>query len=154
MIYEGSLSADNKKICIVVSRFNSTITQKLVSAAKDFIIRSGGNEQSIDIIYVPGAFEIGYAVKQACKKKVYDGIICLGCIIRGGTPHFEYLASQSTAAAAQLSLEFNIPISNGILTVENMEQALERSGIKMGNKGWEAASALIELINVSRAFNA
>ena len=144
-IYEGELLAKGLKFAIVVSRFNDFITNKLLDGAVDALVRHGAVEQNIDIIKVPGAFEIPLAAKIIADKNKHNAIICLGTIIRGATSHFEYVAAEATKGIATASLETGIPISFGILTTDSIEQAVERAGSKSGNKGWDAALVAIEM---------
>jgi 6,7-dimethyl-8-ribityllumazine synthase len=144
-IYEGELLAKGLKFAIIVSRFNDFITNKLLDGAVDALLRHGAVEQNVDIIKVPGAFEIPLAAKIIAKKKKHNAIICLGTIIRGATSHFEYVAAEATKGIATASLETGLPISFGILTTESIEQAVERAGSKSGNKGWDAALVAIEM---------
>ena len=144
-IYEGELLAKGLKFAIVVSRFNDFITNKLLDGAVDALVRHGAVEQNVDVIKVPGAFEIPLAAKTVAEKKKHNAIICLGTIIRGATTHYEYVASEATKGIATASLETGLPISFGILTTESIEQAVERAGSKSGNKGWDAALVAIEM---------
>jgi 6,7-dimethyl-8-ribityllumazine synthase len=146
--YNGQLIARGFKFALIVSRFNDFITGKLLDGAIDAVVRSGGDKKNIDVLRVPGAFEIPLAAKRAARTKKYDAVICLGAVIRGETPHFEYVASEVTKGIALLNLEFAIPIAYGIITADNTEQAIERAGNKMGNKGFQAARAAIELLNL------
>ena len=146
--YSGQLIAKGFKFAVVVSRFNEFITSRLLEGAIDAIVRSDGKNEDIDVIRVPGAFEIPLVVKRAALSKKYDAIICLGAVIRGETPHFDYVASEVTKGIALLNLEFTIPITYGIITADNTEQAIERAGNKMGNKGFEAARSAVELLNL------
>ena len=144
----GYLKADNLKFGIVVSRFNSLITEKLLEGAIDCIVRHGGNTENITVVRVPGAFEIPLIAKKMAKSGKYDAIVCLGAVIRGSTPHFDYVASEVSKGIALVGLETEIPISFGILTTDTLEQAIERAGTKMGNKGFDAALSAIEMANV------
>jgi len=146
--YSGQLIAKGFKFAVVVSRFNEFITGRLLEGAIDAIVRSDGKQEDIDVIRVPGAFEIPLVVKRAALSKKYDAIICLGAVIRGETPHFDYVASEVTKGIALLNLEFTIPITYGIITADTTEQAIERAGNKMGNKGFEAARSAVELLNL------
>jgi 6,7-dimethyl-8-ribityllumazine synthase len=146
--YSGQLIAKGFKFAVVVSRFNEFITGRLLEGAIDAIVRSDGKKEDIDVIRVPGSFEIPLVVKRAALAKKYDAIICLGAVIRGETPHFDYVASEVTKGIALLNLEFTIPITYGIITADNTEQAIERAGNKMGNKGFEAARSAVELLNL------
>lgn len=146
--YSGQLIAKGFKFAVVVSRFNEFITGRLLEGAIDAIVRSDGKKEDIDVIRVPGSFEIPLVVKRTALSKKYDAIICLGAVIRGETPHFDYVASEVTKGIALLNLEFTIPITYGIITADNTEQAIERAGNKMGNKGFEAARSAVELLNL------
>ena len=146
--YSGQLIAKGFKFAIVVSRFNEFITSRLLDGAIDAIVRSDGKKDNIDVIRVPGSFEIPLVVKRAALSKKYDAIICLGAVIRGETPHFDYVASEVTKGIAHLNLEFSLPITFGVITADNTEQAIERAGNKMGNKGFEAARSAVELLNL------
>jgi 6,7-dimethyl-8-ribityllumazine synthase len=143
--FEGELQAKGFKFAIVISRFNDFITGKLLDGAVDALVRHGATEQNIDVIKVPGAFEIPMAAKKVAAKKGYDAIICLGTVIRGATPHFDYVASEASKGIASVSLETGIPIAFGVLTTDTIEQAVERAGSKSGNKGWDAALVAIEM---------
>ena len=145
---EGKLSAEGLRFAIIVGRFNNLITEKLLEGAIDCIIRHGGLEDNITIIRVPGSFEIPLAAKKAAKSGNFDAVICLGAVIRGATPHFEYVAAEVTKGIAQVSLETEVPIAYGILTTDTIEQAIERAGTKMGNKGFDAALTAIEMANL------
>jgi len=149
--YSGQLIAKGYKFAIIVSRFNEFITQRLLAGAIDAIVRSDGKSENIDVFRVPGSFEIPLAAKKAAMSQKYDAIICLGAVIRGETPHFDYVASEVTKGIALLNLEFTIPIAYGIVTADNTEQAVERSGNKMGNKGFDAARTAIELLNLFKS---
>ncbi|MDT8317901.1 MAG: 6,7-dimethyl-8-ribityllumazine synthase [bacterium] len=146
--YEGVLDAKGLKFAIVLSRFNSFIGEKLLEGAIDAIKRHGGDESSIDIVRVPGAFEIPLAAKKMASKKGVDAVICLGAVIRGGTPHFDYVASEVSKGIATVSLDSGLPVSFGVITTDNLEQAIERSGSKAGNKGFDAAVSAIEMSNL------
>lgn len=147
-IFEGYLDAQGKKFCIIVSRFNEFITTKLLDGAIDCLKRHNANEDNIEIIWVPGAVEMVYVLGKVIEKNNYDAIICLGAIIRGDTPHFEYVASQITRAISQANYSGKIPVSFGIITADNLDQAIERAGTKAGNKGWQAALSAIEMANL------
>ncbi len=151
--YIGQLVSKDHKYGIIVSRFNSFITEKLLEGAIDALTRSGVNENEIEIFRVPGAFEIPLVSKKIAVAKKHDAIICLGAVIRGETPHFDFVASEVTKGIALLSLEFSIPIAYGIITADNTDQAIERSGNKMGNKGFSAAQTAIELLNLFKNSN-
>lgn len=143
--YEGELQAKGLRFAIIVSRFNDFITNKLLDGALDALLRHGATEQSIDVIKVPGSFEIPLMAKKIAGKKSYDAIICLGTIIRGATPHFGYIATEVTKGIASASMETGVPIAFGVITVDTIEQAIERAGTKSGNKGWDAALVAIEM---------
>jgi len=147
-IIEGNLDASKLKFGIIVSRFNDIISKGLLGGAEDCLKRHGAKEASVDIIWVPGAFEIPLVAKKIAKK--YDAVICLGAVIRGGTPHFEYVASEAAKGIAKVSLDTGVPIVFGVLTTDNLEQALERAGAKPGNKGFAAALTAIELANLDK----
>ncbi len=148
--FEGDLIVRKAKFCLVASRFNSFIVDQLVSAAIDTLKRHGADEKEIDIVKTPGAFELPIAVQRVAEKKQYDAIICLGAVIRGGTPHFEYVAGECVKGIASESLRYGVPLSFGVLTVDTIEQAIERAGTKAGNKGAEAAMSAIEMVNLFR----
>ncbi len=148
-IIEGNLKLEgSEKIAIIASRFNHLITDRLIEGAKDAFIRNGGEENNLDLILVPGAFEIPFALKRAIKKDIYDGIVCVGAVIRGATPHFDYVAAEATKGIANTTLNFDTPVTFGLLTTDTIEQAIERAGTKAGNKGFEAMTGLIEMINL------
>lgn len=147
---EGSFSAKGKKIAIIVSRFNSFISDKLLEGALDAIIRNEGSEDNIVIYKVPGAFEIPIVLPKLIEKD-FDGILCLGAIIRGATPHFDFIAQETTKGIANIAQKAKMPISYGVLTTDTIDQAIERSGTKMGNKGFDAAMALLEMISLFEA---
>lgn len=151
--YEGNLDAKGMRFGIVSSRFNSFITDKLVEGALDILVRHNASEKDIDIIKVPGSYEISFAVKKLLESKKYDAIIAVGAIIRGETPHYDYLSSEVTKRLVSLSLEYNIPVSSGIITTENLEQAIERAGSKAGNRGSEAAISAIEMANLVKTLS-
>ena len=134
-IYEGNFDATGLRFAIVVSRFNSLITERMVEGALDVIVRHNASESDIDIIKVPGAFEIPIAVKRAARSGRYDAVIAIGAIIRGATHHYDYLASEVTKRLVEISLEFDVPVASGIITTETLEQAIERAGVKAGNRG-------------------
>jgi len=146
--YSGQLVAKGFKFAIIVSRFNEFITERLLDGAVDAIVRSDGRQEDIDVFRVPGAFEIPLAAKRAAMSKKYDAVICLGTVIRGETPHFDYVANEVTKGIALLNLELTIPIAYGIITADNTEQAIERAGNKMGNKGFDATRSTIEMLNL------
>jgi len=147
-IKEGVLSARGFKFALIASRFNHFITDKIVEGAVDALLRHEAEEKNITLIKVPGAFEIPQVARLASESGKYDAIICLATIIRGGTPHFEYIASEAAKGIAAVSLQSKMPVVFGVLTTENIEQAIERAGTKSGNKGWQAALTAIEMVNL------
>lgn len=147
-IIEGNLNAENLKFGIAVSRFNDFITSHLVNGAVDALVRHGASEDDIDIVKVPGAFEIPPTAKKLCARNKYDAVICLGAIIRGATPHFNYVAAEASKGVGVTAMEASIPVLYGILTTDTIEQAIERAGTKSGNKGWETAVAAVEMANL------
>ncbi len=151
-IIEGGLKGDGRKIGIIVSRFNSFIAEKLLEGAMDTLTRSGVSDDDIDVARVPGAFEIPLVASKMAASKRYDAVICLGVIIRGATPHFDFVANEASKGVAQVSLETGIPVLFGILTTETIEQAIERSGSKAGNKGSDCAMAALEMVNLLERF--
>ncbi len=144
----GHLTIKDARIVLLVSRFNSFVVESLVSGAVDTLKRHGAQDGDLEIVRVPGAFEMPIAAQRLAASKRYDAIVALGAVIRGGTPHFEYVAGECTKGLASVSLKFDIPIAFGVLTVDTIEQAIERAGTKAGNKGGEAAMSIIEMINV------
>jgi len=151
--FEGKLDAKGQKIGIIVSRFNSFISERLLEGAVDALVRHGADEQDIHVARVPGAFEIPLAAKKMAASGAYDAIIALGAVIRGSTPHFDYVSSEVTKGVASVSLESGIPIAFGVLTTDSIEQAVERAGSKAGNKGFEAAVTVIETVNLLKALH-
>lgn len=147
-IIQGNLIAQNLKFSIVASRFNDFITGKLLDGAVDAILRHGGNKESIDVVWVPGAFEIPLAAKKLAKSNRFDAIICIGAVIRGSTPHFDYVSGEVSKGIAKVSQESEVPVIFGVLTTDNIEQAIERAGTKSGNKGYYAAVSAIEMANL------
>ncbi|RQD64745.1 MAG: 6,7-dimethyl-8-ribityllumazine synthase [Desulfonatronovibrio sp. MSAO_Bac4] len=145
---EGMLDAKDLKIAIVASRFNDFIVDKLVGGAVDYLVRHGINSDDLTIYKIPGAFELPIVVKKLANTSKYHGIICLGAVIRGATPHFDFVASEATKGIAQTSMDTGIPVGFGLLTTDTLEQAIERAGSKAGNKGVEAAAALLETVRV------
>jgi len=145
-VIEGKLDAKGLKFCIIVSRFNDLISKGLLDGAYDCLKRHGASETSIDTVWVPGAFEMPVAAKKLAQNG-YNAIICLGAVIRGGTSHFEYVASEAVKGIARVSVDSGVPVIFGVLTTDNLEQALERSGAKPGNKGFSAALSAIEIAN-------
>lgn len=145
---EAKLNAEGKRFALVVSRFNDFITEKLLSGALDALIRSGAADDDIDVVKVPGSFEIPLVAKKAAERGCYDAVICLGAIIRGATPHFDYVSAEVSKGIAMVGLESRIPVIFGIVTTDTIEQAIERAGTKAGNKGWHAAITAIEMANL------
>ena len=145
---EGQLKADNLKFGIVVGRFNEFISSKLLSGSIDCLVRHGADNDNITVAWVPGAFEIPLVAKKMAATGKYDAIICLGAVIRGATPHFDYVCAEVSKGIASVSLQFETPVSFGVLTTENIEQAVERAGTKAGNKGVDAAMAAIEMADL------
>ncbi len=145
---EGNLIGQGQKYGIVAGRFNEFITGKLLSGALDALIRHGVDEKDIDIVWVPGAFEIPLTAKKIAKTQKYNGVICLGAVIRGATPHFDYVCSEVSKGIAHVTLDTEVPVIFGVLTTENIEQAIERAGTKAGNKGFDAAVTAIEMANL------
>ncbi len=145
---EGDLTIKNKKIALIAGRFNSFVVEHLISGAKGALLKHGADETDIELFYVPGAFEIPLALKKTAMTGRYDAIVALGAVIRGGTPHFEYVAGECVKGISQVSLDSEIPIAFGVLTVDTVEQAIERSGANSENKGAEAAESVIRMINL------
>ncbi len=152
-ILEGKLSAEGKKFGLVVSRFNDFISDRLVGGAMDALLRFGAADEDIDLVKVPGAFEIPLAAKKMAKSGRYDAVVCLGAVIRGATPHFDYVAAEASKGIAVVSLETETPVIFGVVTADTVEQAIERAGTKAGNKGWSAAAAAVEMANLMEAFD-
>lgn len=149
-VTEGKLNARGLKFGIVVSRFNDFICEHLLSGALDVLIRNGAEDGDIEVFKVPGAFEIPQAARKLVLSKKFDAVICLGAVIRGSTPHFEYIAAEVSKGVAMVGLEGEVPVTFGVLTTDNLEQAIERAGTKSGNKGWDAALSAIEMANLYR----
>jgi|TARA_B100000809_G_scaffold71899_1_gene69554 6,7-dimethyl-8-ribityllumazine synthase len=145
---EGDLTIRNKKFALVAGRFNSFVVEHLINGAKEALLKHGADETDIELFYVPGAFEIPLALKKTARTGKYDAIVALGAVIRGGTPHFEYVAGECVKGISQVSLDSEIPIAFGVLTVDTVEQAIERSGANSENKGAEAAESVIRMINL------
>ena len=145
---EGQLKADNLKFGIVVGRFNEFISSKLLSGSIDCLVRHGADNEDITVVWVPGAFEIPLVAKKMAATGKYDAIICLGAVIRGATPHFDYVCAEVSKGIASVSLQYETPVAFGVLTTENIEQAVERAGTKAGNKGVDAAMAAIEMADL------
>ena len=154
-IIDGELSLlGDEKIAIISSRFNHLITDRLVEGAKDCFLRHGGIEENLTHILVPGAFEIPFALEKVLAQGNYDGVCCLGAIIRGSTPHFDYVSAEATKGIANVTIRYGAAVTFGVLTTDSIEQAIERAGTKAGNKGFESMSSLIELINLYRKIGA
>ena len=151
--YEGMLVGKGLKFAIVVSRFNELITKKLMEGAQDALQRHGVNPADIDIAMVPGAFEIPIVAQKLAATKKYDAVICLGTVIRGATPHFEYIASEVSKGIAKVGLDSGLPVTYGIVTAESLEQAIERAGTKQGNRGFDAAINAIEMANLMKGIS-
>ncbi len=149
--YEGSLLGKGLKFGLIVSRFNEFFTRKLLDGAQDALLRHGVNEADIEVAWTPGSFEIPLIAQKMAQSKKYDAVICLAAVIRGGTPHWEYIASEATKGIARVSLETGVPVINSILTTETLEQAIERAGSKAGNKGFDAAVSAIETANLLKS---
>ena len=154
VIIEGEFNAGGLRIAIVVSRFNSFITERLLAGALDALSRSGANPADVEIVKIPGAWEFPLTVQSIAAQKRYDAIVCLGAVIRGDTPHFDYVAGQSASGIAAVGLAAGIPIANGILTTNTVEQAIDRAGAKAGNKGFDAAMTAIEMANLLKRLRA
>ncbi len=149
-IIEGNLTAQGLKLAVVVSRFNDFITTRLLDGATDAIVRSGGNADEITVVKVPGAFEMPLVAKGLADSKKYDGIVCVGAVIRGSTPHFDHVANQVSRGLQSVMVESGVPVAFGVITADNLEQAIERAGSKHGNKGQQAALTVIEMVNVMK----
>ncbi len=147
-IVEGRLVSEGKRYGLVAARFNEFITNKLVGGAVDALTRHGANDEEITVVWVPGAFEIPVTARKMAASKRYDAVITLGAVIRGGTPHFDYVASEVSKGVAQVALKADIPVLFGVLTTDTIEQAIERAGAKSGNKGFDAAVAAVEMVNL------
>lgn len=153
-IIEGDFVSADGRYTVVVGRFNEFVVESLLAGALDALKRHGVKDENVRVVRVPGAFEVPLAVKRVAAQKKDDAIIALGAVIRGGTPHFEYVSSESSKGVAQVSMEYDIPVANGILTVNSIEQAIERSGTKAGNKGAEAALSAMEMVSLLRELEA
>ncbi len=149
--FEGELVGRGLRFGVVVSRFNEFISGKLLAGAKDALVRHGVDEDAVDVAWVPGAFEIPLIAKKLAQTGGYSGVICLGAVIRGATPHFDYVAAEVSKGIAAVSLETGVPVIFGVITADNLEQAIERAGTKSGNKGFDAATAAIEMANLVTA---
>ncbi|WP_214683732.1 6,7-dimethyl-8-ribityllumazine synthase [Exiguobacterium sp. s155] len=150
--FEGNLVGEGLKIGIVVGRFNDLITMRLLDGAKDALKRHGVKEEDVSLAFVPGAFELPLVAKKMAMSKKYDAVITLGAVIRGATPHFDYVCNEAAKGIAQASYQSEVPVIFGVLTTETIEQAIERAGTKAGNKGWEAATSAIEMANLLKQF--
>jgi len=146
--HDAKLIAEGKKFALVVSRFNDFITEKLLSGALDALIRSGAADEDIEVVRVPGCFEIPLVAKKMAKTSRFNAVICLGAVIRGSTPHFDYVSAEVSKGVAQVGMESEIPVIFGVITTDTIEQAIERAGTKAGNKGWSAAIAAVEMANL------
>jgi len=151
--FEGMLVGKGLKFGLVLSRFNEFITKKLLEGAQDALLRHGVNEEDIETAWVPGSFEIPLVAKKLAETKRYDAVICLGTLVRGGTPHFEYIAAEATKGIAKVGLETGLPVIYGVITADTLEQAIERAGTKEGNKGFDAAVAAIEMANLVKGIS-
>ena len=149
-LVEGKLTAEGLRFGIVVSRFNNFISERLLEGALDVLRRNGAQEEDIEIFRTPGSFEIPSVVRHVVEKGEHDAIVCLGAVIRGSTPHFNYISAEVTKGIAQVSLQSNVPVTFGVITADTIEQAIERAGTKAGNKGWDAALSAIEMANLYR----
>jgi len=149
-VYEGQLKADGLKIAIISSRFNDLITKELNGGAIDCLKRHGASEENIHLYWVPGAFELPATAKKVVATGKYDGVICIGAVIRGATPHFDMVANEATKGVATVAMQSETPVVFGVLTTDSIEQALERAGTKAGNKGWDAALTAIEMMNLHK----
>lgn len=148
-VFEGKLIAEGKRFGIVVSRFNEFLSKNLLDGALDCLIRHGAVSENIDVVWVPGSFEIGFVARKLANSRKYHALICLGVILRGATPHFEYVAGQVTRILGQINGEGVVPVTYGIIIADSIEQATERAGTKMGNKGWTSALSAIEMANIN-----
>ncbi len=152
-VIEGRMLGEGKKFALITSRFNDFITDKLVGGALDALVRSGVDDDDIDLLKVPGAFEIPLVAKKAVATGKYDAVICLGAVIRGSTSHYDYVCAEASKGIAQVSLDSGIPVIFGIITTDTIEQAIERAGTKAGNKGWSAAVSALEMANLMDTLN-
>ena len=150
-IIEGKLDASGLKVGIAISRFNSFISERLLEGSIDALLRHGADEKNLDVVRVPGAFELPLVTKKMVESGKYDAVICLGAVIRGATPHFDYVSAEVSKGIASVSLDAGVPVALGVLTTDNIEQAVERAGSKSGNKGFEAAVTVIEMVNLFRS---
>ncbi|MDE3032205.1 MAG: 6,7-dimethyl-8-ribityllumazine synthase [Acidobacteriota bacterium] len=151
-IFEGHIRVhEGDRFALVASRWNDFIVERLVEGARDCILRHGGRDEQMDLIRVPGSFELPQAAQAAARSGRYAGVVVLGSVIRGGTPHFDMIAAEVTKGAAQVALDSGVPLTFGVLTTDSVEQAIDRAGAKMGNKGWEAAQSLLEMVDLEHA---
>lgn len=150
-VLEGKLTAQGMKVAIVASRFNEFIVSKLIAGAQDCLVRHGADDNDLTLVWVPGAFEIPLAAQKVARSGKYDAIVCVGAVIRGATPHFDYVCAEASKGIAHVSLETGVPVAFGILTTDNIEQAVERAGTKAGNKGVDAAMTAIEMVNLLKS---
>lgn len=153
-VIEGKLDASGLKVGLAISRFNSFISERLLEGSIDALLRHGAEEANLDVVRVPGAFELPLATKKMVESGKYDAVICLGAVIRGATPHFDYVSAEVSKGIASVSLDAGVPVAFGVLTTDNIEQAVERAGSKSGNKGFEAAVTVIEMVNLFRSMDA
>ena len=153
-VFEGKLDATGLKVGLAISRFNSFISERLLEGSIDALLRHGAEEANLDVVRVPGAFELPLTTKKMVESGKYDAVICLGAVIRGATPHFDYVSAEVTKGIASVSLDAGVPVAFGVLTTDNIEQAVERAGSKSGNKGFEAAVTVIEMVNLFRSMEA
>jgi len=151
--FEGMLLGKGLKFGLIVSRFNEFFTKKLLEGAQDALLRHGVNEEDVEVAWVPGSFEIPLIALKLAQTKKYDAVICLAAVVRGDTPHFEYIAAEVTKGIARAGMETGLPIINGVITTDTLEQAIERSGTKVGNKGFEAAMSAIEMANLVKSMS-
>lgn len=152
--FEGNLQAQGLRLGIVIARFNEFISSKLLGGALDALVRHGCTEDDVEVAWVPGAFEIPLVARRMANSGHYDAVICLGCVIRGATPHFDYVAAETSKGIAQVAMQVDCPVAFGVLTTDSIEQAIERAGTKAGNKGWDAALAAVEMANLLKCLNA
>jgi 6,7-dimethyl-8-ribityllumazine synthase len=150
-VYEGNITGEGKKFGVIVGRFNDFISDRLLGGALDALARHGTKDEDIDIVKVPGSFEIPLMAKKMAEKNKYNAIICLGAVIRGSTPHFEYVSAEVSKGIAMVSLDFGIPVIFGVITTDTLEQAIERAGSKSGNKGWASAVAAMEMASLAES---
>ena len=151
-IIEGKLALDgSEKVAIINARFNHIITDRLVEGAKDAFLRHGGSEENLDLVLVPGAFEIPFVLDKLLESGKYDGVCCVGAVIRGSTPHFDYVSAEATKGVANATMKHGKPVTFGVLTTDNIEQAIERAGSKAGNKGFESMTGLVELLSLYKS---